>query len=99
MNCFLSMCNEKSPNFCEYIQVHYNDCEKQWARCYWNFEHVKADTNMYVESFYNVLKTYYMERKPKKRVNDLINVLLTYEEDTYRELNGFKRSYRGKINV
>ena len=38
---------------------------------------------MYVESFHNVLKTYYMERKPNKRVDDLINVLLTYKEDTY----------------
>ena len=51
--------------------------------CYRNFEHANTDTNMYVESFHNVLKTYYMERKPNKRVDDLINLLLTYEEDTY----------------
>ena len=38
---------------------------------------------MYVEFFHNVLKTYYMERKPNKRVDDLINVPLTYEEDNY----------------
>ena len=38
---------------------------------------------MYVESFHNVLKTYYMERKPDKRVDDLTNVLLSYEEDAY----------------
>ena len=38
---------------------------------------------MYVESFHNILKTYYMERKPDKRVDDLTNVLLTYEEDAY----------------
>ena len=27
-------------------------------------------------------KTYYVERKPNKRVDELINVLLTYEEYT-----------------
>ena len=51
--------------------------------CYRNFENANTDTNMYVESFHDVLKTYYMERKPNKRVDDLINVLLTYEEDNY----------------
>ena len=50
--------------------------------CYRNFEHANTDTNMYVESFHNVLKTYYMERKSNKRVDDFINVLLTYDEDT-----------------
>ena len=83
MNGFLSMWNEKSPNFREYFQVNYKDRTKQWAICYSNFEHANTDTNMYVESFHNVLKTYYVERKPNKRVDDLINVLLTYEEDTY----------------
>ena len=39
--------------------------------------------NMYVESFHNVLETYYMERKPNKRVNALIVVLFTYKENTY----------------
>ena len=83
MNRFLSMCNEKSPNFGEYFQVNYKDRAKQWAMCYRNFEHANTDTNMYVESLHNVLKTYYMERKPNKSVDDLINALLTYEEDPY----------------
>ena len=82
INGFLSTCNEKSPKFGEYFQVNYKDRAKQWAMCYRNFEHAKTDTNMYVESFHNVLKTYYMERKPNNRVDDLINVLLTYEEDS-----------------
>ena len=83
MNSFLSMCNEKSPNFGEYFQVNYKDCAKQWAVCYRNFEDANTDTNMYVESFHNDLKTYHKERKPNKRVDDLINVLLTDEEGTY----------------
>ena len=32
---------------------------------------------------FNILKIYYTERKPIKRVDDLINVLLTYKEDAY----------------
>ena len=83
MNGFLSMCNEKSPNLGEYFQVNYMDRAKQWAMSYRSFEHANTDTNMYEESFHNVLKTYYIERKPNKRVVDLKNVLLlTYEEDT-----------------
>ena len=38
---------------------------------------------MYAESFHKVLKTYYLERMPNERVDDLINVLLTFEEDNY----------------
>ena len=56
---------------------------KLWGIFSGNFEHANRDTNMYVESFHNVLETYYMERKPNNRVDDLINVLLAYEEDTY----------------
>ena len=51
--------------------------------CYRNFEHANTDTNKYLEDFHNVLKTYYMERKPNKRVDDFINALLTYEEGIY----------------
>ena len=56
---------------------------KLWGIFSGNIEHANRDTNIYVESFHNVLETYYMERKPKNRVDDLINVLLAYEEDTY----------------
>ena len=38
---------------------------------------------MYVESFHNRLKTYYMERRPNKRLDDLINLLLEIEKDDY----------------
>ena len=83
MNGFLSIGNEKFPNFGSYFQVNEKDRAKQWAMCYRNLEHANTDTNMYVESFHNGLKTYYIERKPNKRINELINVLLIYEKDTY----------------
>ena len=40
--------------------------------------YANTDTNMHGESFHIVLKTYYMERKLNKRVDDFINVLCKY---------------------
>ena len=48
MNGFLSIYNEKSPNFGEYLKVNYKDRANQWAMCYRNFEHINTATNMYV---------------------------------------------------
>ena len=38
---------------------------------------------MFVESIHNKLKTFYLERMPSKRIDDLINVLLEIETDEY----------------
>ena len=38
---------------------------------------------MFVESFHNKLKTFYLERMPNKQIDDLINVLLEIEADDY----------------
>ena len=39
------------------------------------FSTCNTDTHMYVEAFHNGLKTFYMDRKPIKRVDDLLNVV------------------------
>ena len=39
------------------------------------FSTCNMDTHMYVEAFHNRLKTFYMDRKPIKRVGDLLNVV------------------------
>ena len=44
--------------------------------CYRNFSHGNTDTNMYVEAFHNRHKTFYRDRKPIKRVDDLLNMLV-----------------------
>ena len=36
---------------------------------------------MFVESIHNKLKTFYLERMPSKRIDDLINVLLEIKTD------------------
>ena len=80
---FLDLCAEKSKAFFEYFRDNYSDRAALWALCYRDFEHAKCDTNMFVESFHNRLKTFYMDRKPNKRLDDLINLLLSIEEDDY----------------
>ena len=44
MSGFLSMCNDKSPNFREYFQVNYKFHAKEWAMCYRNFEYANTGT-------------------------------------------------------
>ena len=40
---------------------------------------------MFAEPFHNKLKTFFMERRPNKKVDGLINLLLsTEEEDSWR---------------
>lgn len=51
--------------------------------CYRNFSHCKTDTNMYAEAFYNKLKTFYLDSRPTKQLDDLINLLFKIEEDDY----------------
>ena len=51
--------------------------------CFRPLGHCHTDTNMFVESFHNKLKTFFMERRPNKRVDDLINLLLTIEGEDY----------------
>ena len=60
-----------------------NHCH-QLAMCCQNFPHGNTDTNMHVEAFHNRLKTFYMNRKPRKRVDDLLNMLLKIEDDIWR---------------
>ena len=49
----------------------------------WNFPHAKTDTNMFAEAFHNRLKTHFMKRKPNRRIDSLINLLLEIEEEDY----------------
>lgn len=80
---FIQKYTLKAPQFLKYLSDNYfNRCEK-WAMCYRNFEHANTDTNMYVESFHNRLKTFFMNRKINKRVDDLVLKLLEIEEEDY----------------
>ena len=51
--------------------------------CYRNFPHGNTELNMYAEAFHNRLKTFYLDRKPIKRLDDLLNMLFKIEEDDF----------------
>ena len=73
----------QNSSFVNYFKEHYIPRPQKWAMCYRNFPHANIDTNIYIESFHNKLKTYYMEKKPSKRIDDLMDLLLKLEEDDY----------------
>ena len=83
LNNFLAMTTKKAPSFADYFSKYYCNRVEQWAMCHRNFAHANTDTNMFVEASHNRLKTFYMDRRPNKRIDDLVNLLLTIEEDDY----------------
>ena len=71
-------------NFVSYFnKASYLNGRHQWVMCYRNFPLVNTDINMYLEAFRSRLKTFYMDRKPIKRVDDLLHMLLEREEDDF----------------
>ncbi|XP_065642869.1 uncharacterized protein LOC136074474 [Hydra vulgaris] len=71
------------PNFINYLVTYYASRHKKWASSFRNFQHADTNTNMLLESFHNKLKTVYIDRRPNKRLDNLIKVLLKIEEDDY----------------
>lgn len=69
--------------FIDYFTSNYSNRPEVWAKCYRNFPHGHTDTNMYCESFHNVLKTRYLNRKQNKRVDVLLDVLLLMKRHRY----------------
>ena len=72
-----------SEKYVDYFSENYLNRSKVWAKCFRQFDHGKSDTNMYVESFHNRLKTYYMKRRANRRIDDLLILLLDIEADDY----------------
>ena len=69
---------EVAPRFALYFDAYCMRAE-EWAYCY--RKGTAANTNMYLESFHNVLKTAYMERKANRRVDTLLHTLLKVARD------------------
>ena len=77
--------SEKCPNFIEYfIYLHpHNIRVEKWAMSYRCFPHNSSETNAFCESFHNLWKTVYFERKANRRLDSLILTLLEIEEKIY----------------
>uniref|UniRef100_A0A8D9BR71 SWIM-type domain-containing protein n=1 Tax=Cacopsylla melanoneura TaxID=428564 RepID=A0A8D9BR71_9HEMI len=77
----------KVKSFMEYFHTFCLSETKKWAMFARRFPHKNVDTTMYVESFHNILKSIYLKRRPNKRVDTLLNLLLQVEEDNYSRRN------------
>ncbi|KAK3920487.1 Zinc finger and BTB domain-containing protein 11 [Frankliniella fusca] len=80
---FLLEYSHKCPTFKDYFNKTFLPKARKWAKCYRLDHHGETETTMLVESFHNILKTVYMKRRPNKRLDDLVDLLLTIEEDYY----------------
>ncbi|KAI5699834.1 hypothetical protein M8J75_009490 [Diaphorina citri] len=84
INGFRAKYSGKADSFIKYMDSYYfHRCEK-WAMCFrQNLKHGNVNTTAHVESFHNKLKKVYFQRKPNKRMDDLLDVLFTIEQDDY----------------
>ena len=71
------------PDFVEYFKTNYGKRAHEWALCYRTHEYANVNTNMFVESFHNKLKTIYFDRKLNRRLDRLIAILLQIENHMY----------------
>ena len=78
LSAFMQHVDNVAPSFASYFAA-YCSRTTEWAYCY--RVGTQANTNMYVESFHNVLKTCYLERKVNRRVDNLISVLMRIARD------------------
>ena len=101
LSSFIARYQEKCPNFVNYFGENYVGRTEKWALRYRNFPHANTDTNMFVEPFHNKLKTIYMDRRPNKRVDVLLNLLLAIEEDDYwrHERDTFHNNPETKVGL
>lgn len=79
---------ETAPKFLNYFQNEYlqsQERKEKWASCFRNFAHGHIETIGHIESFHNRLKTFHLKRKPNKRLDDLVRILLDIENDDYWE--------------
>ena len=73
-----------NPSFLKYLTDHYFNRPEKWSKCYRKrADYCNVDTNMFVESFHNQLKTIYFSGKRNRRLDVLLDTLLRIENDHY----------------
>ena len=75
----LTLCQEITPLFAEYLNSRYCKNLEQWGLCYRIV--TPMNTNMHIESFHRVLKIVYLQHKHNRRVDYLIYILLKIARD------------------
>ncbi|KAL1454549.1 hypothetical protein WDU94_010779 [Cyamophila willieti] len=84
INGFLKKYESAAKEFVQYMCTHYFERKEKWALCHRKFlGHGNINTTVHVESFHNRLKKVYFNRIRNKRMDDLLDILLTVEKDDY----------------
>lgn len=78
---FIEIYSPVCEEYVKYFKKYYLNRPQKWAMCYRHFSNNNTNTNMYVESWHNKLKTTYFQRKFNRRVDKLLLTLLDMEED------------------
>ena len=86
IDAFKSKYTHLYPALMVYLENYYFNRLHKWCMAYRNFPHANTDTNMFLESYHNRIKTFYCKRRKNKRVDELIQLLLQIEEDDYWRL-------------
>ena len=74
----------KSETFLKFALSNYMNRIEVWAMYQRQLLHANTDTNMFAEEFHNHLETFFQqERKPNRREDDFINLLLGIEEEDF----------------
>lgn len=74
-----------SDRFLSYLRSTYLGRTQEWARCYRNFFHHFVDTNMLLEALHNFIKSVLLKRRPNRRVETLIRILLNMETEIFAQ--------------
>lgn len=83
-----------NQNLLTYFNNYYLLRKEKWAMCYRKGEYSNVNTNMFLESFHNQLKTIYFEGKRNRRIDILLETLLQIENNLY-----FKHLAAKKFNM
>ena len=80
---FISSYQNVYPDFISYFQSTYSKRPQEWCLGFRRHEYANVNTNMFVESFHNKLKSVYWDKKLNRRVDRLLDTLLQIERDIY----------------
>ena len=83
---FINKFTALEPSFVQYFKENYDNRPEKWALCFCVSDYASVNTNMFVESFHNKLKTIYLGGKRNCRIDTLLQI----ERDTF--INHFRRN-------
>jgi len=94
---FIRKFSRTYPVFVKYFQDNYENRAERWAHCFrQDLEYGHVDTNMFLESFHNRLKSVSFEQKQNRRIDALLDALMAIEKHIF--ISHFKMLQWGPVN-